>query len=159
MSEDRAIGKDGKLLWYIKADMNHFKQSTLNGHVIFGRKTFDGLPRKWLPNRTLWILTRKNTFGWTNGGSGSLSFPAFVNIVESIDELPKEFDYWVCGGKEIYTLFMDKLDEVVCTHVKGTFPDADAFMPPFEHLFPHTKVIATEAEYGITRYSKQEIKD
>ena len=33
ISENRAIGKDGKIPWYIPEDFKHFKETTL-GHTI-----------------------------------------------------------------------------------------------------------------------------
>ena len=51
------IGKDGKLPWHISEDLKNFKKITSNHPVIMGRKTWDSLPIKPLPNRRNIILS------------------------------------------------------------------------------------------------------
>lgn len=54
------IGYNGQLLEKLSADMKYFKQRTSgkNIAVIMGRKTWDSLPKKPLPNRRNIIVTR-----------------------------------------------------------------------------------------------------
>ena len=52
------IGKDNDLPWpKNEADMKWFKAMTLNHTVVMGRKTWDSLPFKPLPNRHNIIVT------------------------------------------------------------------------------------------------------
>ena len=48
---NNAIGKDGDLPWRIPEDLKNFKNITNNATIIMGRKTWDSLPIKPLPNR------------------------------------------------------------------------------------------------------------
>ncbi|MEP6610689.1 MAG: dihydrofolate reductase, partial [Mucilaginibacter sp.] len=50
ISENRAIGKDNKLLWYLPNDLKHFKAVTSGHTVIMGRKTYESVGKP-LPNR------------------------------------------------------------------------------------------------------------
>jgi dihydrofolate reductase len=152
MGENREIGEGDKIPWRLKADMQHFKRTTMNGHVLFGRKTFDCLPNKTLVNRTIWVLTRRNPDGWTKTTNHGLTLSCATNVVESLSQLPDGQDYWVCGGSQIYSLLLDKLDEVVCTHVSGKFSQADAHMSAFEHLFARKDILTTGEGYSIVRY-------
>ena len=52
------IGQANQLPWKISEDLKHFKKLTLNSTVIMGRKTWDSLPIKPLPNRRNIILSR-----------------------------------------------------------------------------------------------------
>ena len=61
MDKNRLIGKQGKLPWHIKADLQHYKETTLNHTVLMGQVTFDHMPRL-LPNRKYWILTDSKEF-------------------------------------------------------------------------------------------------
>ena len=45
------IGNNGDLLVKLHDDMKRFKELTMNNTVIMGRKTFDSLSTKPLPNR------------------------------------------------------------------------------------------------------------
>lgn len=57
MSLNRVIGRGGRIPWHLPEDFKWFKELTIGGVVVMGRKTFDSLPRP-LPNRTNVVLTR-----------------------------------------------------------------------------------------------------
>ena len=52
------IGKNGKLPWHVSEDLKNFKKITLNSTVIMGRKTWESLPVKPLPNRENIVLSK-----------------------------------------------------------------------------------------------------
>ena len=56
------IGFEGQLLERLPPDMKYFKEITSNNAVVMGRKTWDSLPLKPLPNRLNLIIT-KNPIG------------------------------------------------------------------------------------------------
>ena len=72
------IGYDGKLLFDIPQDMEHFKKVTSGKTVIMGRKTFDSLRVKPLPDRRNIVLTKNRDFSFEG-----------VEAAHSIDELLK----------------------------------------------------------------------
>ena len=55
---DGGIGKNGQLPWYIPEDLKNFKKITLDSTIIMGRKTWDSLPFKPLPNRRNIVISR-----------------------------------------------------------------------------------------------------
>lgn len=57
MSENRAIGKEGKIPWYLPEDWKHFKETTAGSPIIMGRKTYESIGRP-LPGRENIVLTR-----------------------------------------------------------------------------------------------------
>jgi dihydrofolate reductase len=65
-ADNGVIGVDGKLPWYLPADLRHFKQLTLGVPMIMGRKTFDSLPGL-LPDRRHIVLTRNDD--WAEEGA------------------------------------------------------------------------------------------
>ena len=54
-----ALGKDGDLLYKISGDLRNFKLITKNSVVIMGRKTWESLPVKPLPNRINIVISSK----------------------------------------------------------------------------------------------------
>lgn len=56
--EEGVIGKDNRLPWHLPAELQHFKETTLNHAILMGRVTFDGIGRRLLPKRETLILTR-----------------------------------------------------------------------------------------------------
>jgi dihydrofolate reductase len=153
MSQNRAIGKGNELLWNFKDDLKHFKEKTWNGQVVLGRKTWEGMPSKWLRNRSLWIVTRENKYGWLQASTQNKYSPSTLNIVTDISHLP-ENNYWIAGGAEIYSLFLDKITEFYVTFIKEEYPEADKFMPEFEHLFSQKETLQSFEKYDIVKYIK-----
>lgn len=57
ISTNRAIGRDGKIPWYIPEDFTHFKSTTSGSPIIMGRRTFESIGRP-LPGRENIVLSR-----------------------------------------------------------------------------------------------------
>ena len=57
LDQNHAIGKKGGTPWHVPEDMAFFKNATLGAAVIMGRKTWDSLPRKPLPDRDNIVVT------------------------------------------------------------------------------------------------------
>ena len=58
--EKGVIGKEDRLPWHLPAELQHFKETTLNHAILMGRVTFDGMGRRLLPKRQTLILTRNS---------------------------------------------------------------------------------------------------
>jgi dihydrofolate reductase len=58
ISENNVIGIHNKLPWHIPNDLKWFQMNTKMGAVIMGRKTWDSLPIKPLPNRLNIIISK-----------------------------------------------------------------------------------------------------
>ncbi|MEY4135125.1 MAG: hypothetical protein RL386_1475, partial [Bacteroidota bacterium] len=61
MAQNRTIGRNNEIPWYLPADLKYFKKTTLHHHIIMGRNTFDSIGRP-LPLRTNIIITRDPFF-------------------------------------------------------------------------------------------------
>ena len=57
IAEHFAIGKDNKLLCHIPGDLKRFKEITSGHTVIMGRRTWESLPNRPLPNRVNLVVT------------------------------------------------------------------------------------------------------
>ena len=58
VTRDRAIGYQNRLLFHIKADLEHFKRLTMGHVVIMGRHTFESLPNGALPHRKNIVISK-----------------------------------------------------------------------------------------------------
>ena len=119
VDNDWCIGKNGKLLAYLPADMKFFKETTMGHTVVMGRKTWDSLPKRPLPNRINGVLSRtlKNIEG--------------AKIFSSINEIPS--DAFIIGGGEIYKELLPYCDEALVTHIYMNF-NGDTFFPNLDKL-------------------------
>ena len=122
--ENWGIGVNGGLLCHIPADLKYFKEKTMGGVLVMGRKTLESFPGgKPLPGRTNIVLTRNKDFNKEG-----------VEVVNGVDELfcklKKYADksIFVSGGAEIYRLLMPYCQRAYVTHIYKKF-DADTFMP------------------------------
>lgn len=127
ISENRAIGKDNKLLWDIPEDMKRFREVTKGHPVIMGRKTFDSIGRL-LPQRLNIIVTRDKNYSVT----GAVVVTSLESAVEKA-KMEKTDEIFVIGGGQIYTQAIDIADKlyltIVHTEIEGDtyFPDYSAF--------------------------------
>ncbi|WP_311486762.1 dihydrofolate reductase [uncultured Anaerococcus sp.] len=119
-----AIGLDNKMLYDLKKDLKHFKETTTGGLVIMGRKTFDSMGRA-LPNRENIILTRDKDLK----RDGALVFNDISEILSYVEKSPKEA--FVIGGAEICELFLDNIDEAIITKIDKESP-ADTYLHNFD---------------------------
>jgi len=130
IAENRAIGKDNDLIWNLPDDMKFFKETTLNGVVIMGRKNFESIPHKYrpLPKRINIVLTRNEDYE----AGGAL---VYNSIEEALEYCKSEGhkSVFVIGGGEIYKLALEKnlVDVMYLTRVHESF-EADSFYPKFD---------------------------
>ena len=113
---NNAIGKNGDLPWRQSTDLQHFKQITLGGTIVMGRKTWESLPGK-LPDREHLVMTRSNRDD--------------VEIItyEGVLELSKKREIFIIGGGEIYNLFLPHTEKIHRTIIHCKVEDADTFAP------------------------------
>jgi len=117
--------------WSLSEDMQHFKKTTGIFPVIMGRKTWDSLPLKPLPDRMNFVVTRQHH-----------EVPLFYSStdptwVTSIEDALRQIEIiygnktlFIIGGGQIYKDALDKglVDRVIASEVKGKH-DGDTFFP------------------------------
>ncbi|HNW67438.1 MAG TPA: dihydrofolate reductase [Bacteroidales bacterium] len=116
------IGFQNQLLCHLPKDLKHFKEIT-NGHtIVMGRKTWESLKVKPLPNRRNIILSQNPDF--KADGVELFSSPAALYQAISGDET-----VFIIGGQSIYQLFFHQVETLYITRILTDFK-ADAFFPP-----------------------------
>ena len=117
----------GQLLFSIPADLAYFKSNTINKICIFGKATYDSLPKRPLPGRVNVVLWDKATS--LDCLEGCITFNAFEPLLNFVKILSKEYDVFICGGASVYKLFLPYYDEVLVTKVDAEDKEATAFFP------------------------------
>jgi len=119
ISQNHAIGKDNKLLWYLPKDLKHFKEITTGHTVIMGRKTYESVGKP-LPNRRNIIITRQQV---------TIEGCEVVNSVEAALALCKgEAEVFIVGGAEIYRQALHLTDCIYLTVIHENF-EGDTYFP------------------------------
>ncbi len=147
ISENNVIGKDGKIPWHIKEDLQRFKRLTLNHPVIMGRKTYESLPIKPLKDRINIVLTRDKSFN-----------PPDVIVKNSLQdaiEYCKDYDkVFIIGGQSLFEEGLKFADTLELTRVDGNY-DGDAFFPEINFDEWILKNRETKDGYSFLTYTRR----
>lgn len=135
IDENRAIGKDNKLIWDLPSDLRRFKQITTGHPIVMGRKTFESIGRP-LPNRTNIIITRDQNYS----APGSVVTHSLEEALKKAREVEQQ-EIFIIGGGQIFEQAIGRADKLYLTVVQGTH-DADSFFPDYS-IF--TKVLKKES--------------
>lgn len=122
ISQDRGLGKDGKLLWNLKPDMQFFRQTTLGHPVVMGGKTYRSIGKP-LPGRENIVLTREPEI------PGVRVFHDKIALDEFLEQTPGL--KFIIGGAALYSDYLDRADTLYLTEVRATKP-ADVYFPEFQ---------------------------
>ena len=134
IAENRAIGKNNDLLWHIPADLKRFKLITSKHPVIMGKRTWESLPRRPLPNRRNIVIT-------DIPGEQIDDCEMAYSIDEAVAKCKPEEENFIIGGASVYRQFLPIADRLYLTLIRKSF-DADVFFPEID--FFQWKLISKE---------------
>ncbi len=124
LTENRAIGHKGGLLYYLPADLKHFKTLTTGHTIVMGRKTFESLPKGALPNRRNVVVTRNEDF--TAPG-----IEVFHSLDAAFDSCRADEEVFVIGGESVYRESLPHASRLCLTHIHAVPAEADTFFPEY----------------------------
>lgn len=125
LAANRAIGLRGELLYYLPADLRHFKQLTTGHTIVMGRKTFESLPKGALPNRRNIVITRQADYE-------RQGIEVFHSFEEALEACSNDGEVYILGGESVYAAALPHADRLCLTHIHATPAEADTFFPPFD---------------------------
>lgn len=147
------IGDKGHLLWHIRGDLNRFKRLTMYHPVIMGRKTYESLPNNNLPDRDMYVCSKRHFWkdsvercvehiSFMNGTDASFSNLEPKQLITHIANTSKYKEsecIWVIGGAEIYKLYAPYANKIYLTHVldlkDGDTKFDDSILKDFKLVF------------------------
>ena len=146
MCRYRGIGKDNRLPWNHKRDLNFFydntvstfkkkrENNTYSNAVFMGTNTFVSLP-KLLKYRDHIVLSRKHQTIKQNNVT-------YVGSIRQCVEFAKEKNYenlWCIGGSQIYDAAFREIifDEIKLTSINHPY-DCDVFLPELPDIYKQT---------------------
>ena len=134
VAQDRAIGFQNKLIYWLPNDLKRFKALTTGHTIIMGRNTFLSLPKGALPNRRTIVLSR-TAFSSHTGEDGRGLFPGcdvYPSLEEALAHCAKDEDVYIIGGASVYTQALSLADRLCLTEVDDTPKEADTFFPEYK---------------------------
>lgn len=125
--KNRVIGNKGNLPWSIPSDLRHFKEITLGGVLIMGRKTYESIGKP-LENRFTIVISKTKNFSFENCITVSSFSEALLNAKKIINEKKLKDDIFVCGGNQVYQEALPYVGRIIATEIDGVF-EGDVFFP------------------------------
>ena len=128
VDENFGIGFNGDLLEHIPEDLKHFKELTSGHTVVMGRKTWDSLSKKPLPNRHNLVITKDPSIY-------ELTNEVWFYTLRQIEVLMlknKNVNYFVIGGGQIYEKLLPICDKVYLTKIMVSHENVDTYFPNIE---------------------------
>lgn len=122
--EKGLIGNEGTLPWHLPNDLKFFKEKTTGHTIVMGRKTFEGMGSRPLPNRTSIVMTRDLDYQ----AAGVL---VMHTVQEVLDYAKDHEDTLITGGAGIFQAFMPYLDKIYRTVIQGEFA-GDVYFPEID---------------------------
>ncbi|MEZ4958373.1 MAG: dihydrofolate reductase [Saprospiraceae bacterium] len=121
-AKNNIIGRNNEIPWYLPADLQYFKRTTIGHHIIMGRKSFESIGRP-LPKRTNIVITRDPFFVAT----GCIVVHSLREALDLAGANGEE-EAFIIGGGEIYKMALPLLDRIYLTEVDVKM-DGDVFFP------------------------------
>lgn len=166
---DKVIGIENRLPWHLRTDLQLFKQRTSGHAIIMGRKTFESLGSRPLPNRTNIVLSRteikpaSSLVKWAKDPETALLFADVHSIFAG------NLQFFIIGGEQIYKIFERYINQVFLTEVfcgpingdakfetdfeKDAVGSKSEWKRGFEDDYPKTDF--DEFPFRITRYERR----
>ena len=123
--ENGIIGNQGTLPWSLPNDLKYFKKMTIEKAIVMGRKTFEGMGKRPLPNRINIILTTDKSYE-ADG----------VKVMHSVNEVMEfaknyEKDTIITGGTAVFEAFIPFADVLYKTVIHAEF-EGDTVIPTID---------------------------
>ncbi len=129
MAQNRVIGRNNKLPWYLPNDLKYFKQVTMGKPIIMGRLTFESIGKP-LPGRVNIVVTRNRDWQ-AEGVRVTHSLEDAYDLAASIADIDGRDEVMVIGGDQIYRAALPLANRLYLTEVHAQV-DGDAYFPAFD---------------------------
>lgn len=159
--DNRLIGKGSGLPWHIPQDLKLFKERTKNQVVIMGKKTYEGLPIRPLPNRTNIVIMRECEFcdfampDWRENTPFVVSY-GVGDAVRMAKKLWPDREVFICGGRSIYeqALAQDLVDRMLISIIPGEH-EGNVYFPEFPWIWNRC-ILEEYDDFNVEVWTKDE---
>lgn len=151
--EKYGIGKNNSLPWpHNSADMKWFRECTIGGVVVMGRKTWESIGSKLLPNRINIVVSKQKFPSPKDGGPHHVLSSETGKLGQDfkllLEHLYPDLKVWIIGGAAIYLQTLYACDYIYVTKFPGDW-QCDTFISLKEHLSECVEIAKKEQD-GLT---------
>lgn len=147
LSLNNCIGKNGKIPWYCKEDINFFKEKTTNHIVVMGKNTFIGdLGGKPLKDRINLVLSnslyldedliKTNSDLFFSSTNQLYSFCDSKTLIENAITLAKysNKDIFIIGGSKIFKKYESICKFIYINYILDSYNGDTFYYPDYKNL-------------------------
>ena len=124
MTSERVIGRNNTLPWRISSDLQRFKKITTGHPIVMGRKNWESIPKRPLPERTNIVLTRQTSYV----ADGAITVDSIGGARMAAENSPGADEIFIIGGEEIYQLFLPFVWRAYVTEIHASIV-GDTYFP------------------------------
>lgn len=117
------MSQQNKMPWHLPSDLKRFKAVTTGKTIVMGRRTFESIGSKPLPNRRNVVITSDPHFTWR------YKVPTYKSVAAAFLQ-EKDPDLYVIGGQRVF----EEADSLIPYSYFITLVMAN---PPGDVKFPH----------------------
>ncbi|MEE8059738.1 MAG: dihydrofolate reductase [Pseudomonadales bacterium] len=129
MAENRVIGRNNQLPWYLPNDLKYFKATTMGKPVVMGRKTFESIGKP-LVGRSNIVVTRSKDFA-AEGVQVVHSIDEALTLAKSIAIVDGAREVMLIGGAQLYVEALSRVSRLYLTQVHAQV-DGDVVFPELD---------------------------
>jgi len=150
VAKNNVIGLKGKMPWDIPEELKRFKEITMGGTVVMGRKTFESIGKP-LPGRKNVVISRRKNFD----KQGCVTVKSWEEMLEVVRDKEEVF---IAGGREIYAQALPLTRRIYLTVIEKNYP-GDVYFPQvdwgkFEKIYE--KRIEAPVPYTFYTYVREQ---
>lgn len=141
------IGRNNDLLAHLPGDMQYFKEHTIDGVVVMGRKTLESMPKKrGLPKRINYVLTGNHDFQ----AERCIVVNDEETLFKELEQYPAD-SVFLIGGASMYNRYYKRCDKLFITKIDADL-NADVFITNIDEDLDYHVVSESEpvTENGLT---------
>jgi dihydrofolate reductase len=129
VAENGVIGRNGRLPWRLRSDLQHFRAVTLGHPAVMGRKTYDAIGKP-LAGRTNIVVSRDPAFA-APGVVAAPDLDAALAIARGDALRRGTVEIMIIGGADLYRQTIDRAARLEITRVHAR-PEGDSVFPPID---------------------------
>ncbi|WP_239348652.1 dihydrofolate reductase [Snodgrassella communis] len=110
LADNNCIGQNNRIPWHVPEDFEFFKNYTMGKPVVMGRKTWESLPKKPLPGRPNYVISRQQEQQF----SGAILCHSIKEAIQQLADCPEII---IMGGAQIYAQAMPLATDLRLTRI------------------------------------------
>jgi dihydrofolate reductase len=124
LSDNNCIGENNCIPWHVPEDFEFFKNYTMGKPVVMGRKTWESLPKKPLPGRPNYVISRQQEQQFC----GAILCHSIEEAIQQLTDCPEII---IMGGAQIYAQAMPLATDLRLTRIHVSVM-GDTFFPAID---------------------------